>query len=616
MADDVASGDSSDSERELSDNSDSTSPPVARSRKRLRHEESWGRNKRKRLRNAGKMYVSSKGVVVPPRLPGNDCKCSLHCFKKISNTDRSRILDEFNSLQTFNVQNAYIHGLIKRSDPKRRYTSKGASSTRKNKFSYFVRLQGKEIRVCYKAFCSIHGISAKRVRSVRVKDCTPPLDQRGSHDNRPNLIPEPTIDCVKKHILSFPRQMSHYSRNANPNKRYLSPELNITRMHRLYLQKCDELVWPSVTESTYRKVFCEDFNFSFGSPRSDTCKVCDTLNCHIKDSTDVNSKAEFMKELETHHDVAELGFESLRTDTQLSQDEPTSHLVMSFDLEQNLPTPHIHTSLVFYLRQLWVYNLGIHNVSNGNGYMCMWPENVARRGSDEIASCLLKYFRSLTVKPKHLIAYSDSCGGQNKNFYMICFWVYVVLKGLFECVDHKFLTPGHTYLPSDRDFALIEKKKRESEVYVPNQWYNLVEQTRRINPFTVFRMNLDEFKNLKTFSKNFVNRKKNAEKEKLCFQKISWFRISKHDPAKILIRYTLKDDEPWKTWNIGKAKVKLDSSVLLVSKYNGDIPINSKKVVDLMKMKSFIPEAYHPFYNNLISVNADDDTDAEFVFDE
>ena len=102
----------------------------------------------------------------------------------------------------------------------------------------------------------------------------------------------------------------------------------------------------------------------------------------------------------------------------------------------------------------------------------------------------------------------------------------------------------------------------------------------------------------------------------MSFQKISWFRISKHDPAKILIRYTLKDDEPWKTWNIGKAKVKLDSSVLLVSKYNGDIPINSKKVVDLMKMKSFIPEAYHPFYNNLISVNADDDTDAEFVFDE
>ena len=199
-------------------------------------------------------------------------------------------------------------------------------------------------------------------------------------------------------------------------------------MHKLYLQKCDELAWPSVTESTYRKVFCENFNFSFGSPRSDTCKTCDTLNCHIKDSTDEDSKSQFMKELETHHAVAELGFQSLHDDTQLARNEPASNLILSFDLQQNLPTPHIHMGLVFHLRQLWVYNLGIHNVGNGNGCMCMWPENIASRGSDEITSCLLKYVYSLPTEPKHLIVYSDSCGGQNKNFYMMCFWVYVVLN--------------------------------------------------------------------------------------------------------------------------------------------------------------------------------------------
>ena len=153
------------------------------------------------------------------------------------------------------------------------------SSKRKSTFSYFVRLHGKEVKVCLKAFCGIHGISVKRVRNVRVKDCTPPLDQRGRHNQRPNRIPEVTINFVKNHVLSFPRQTSHYSRNANPNKRYLSPDLNISKMHKLYLQKCDELAWPSVTESTYQKVFCENFNFSFGSPRSDTCKTCDTLNC-------------------------------------------------------------------------------------------------------------------------------------------------------------------------------------------------------------------------------------------------------------------------------------------------------------------------------------------------
>ena len=89
-------------------------------------------------------------------------------------------------------------------------------------------------------------------------------------------------------------------------------------MHRLYQHKCDEFRWPTVTESAYRNVFCENLNFSFGSPKSDTCKTCDTLDCRIKDCVDDESKSAFMKELEDHHDLAELGFKSLHDDTELA----------------------------------------------------------------------------------------------------------------------------------------------------------------------------------------------------------------------------------------------------------------------------------------------------------
>jgi len=45
----------------------------------------------------------------------------------------------------------------------------------------------------------------------------------------------------------------------------------------------------------------------------------------------------------------------------------------------------------------------------------MWPETVADCGSYEIASCILKYFDGLEMTEKTLVAYSDTCGGQNKN---------------------------------------------------------------------------------------------------------------------------------------------------------------------------------------------------------
>ena len=49
-------------------------------------------------------------------------------------------------------------------------------------------------------------------------------------------------------------------------------------------------------------------------------------------------------------------------------------------------------------------------------HMQVWSEDIAGRGSDEIASCLLSYFQQHTADTCQLIAYSDLCGDQNKNF--------------------------------------------------------------------------------------------------------------------------------------------------------------------------------------------------------
>ena len=40
-------------------------------------------------------------------------------------------------------------------------------------------------------------------------------------------------------------------------------------------------------------------------------------------------------------------------------------------------------------------------------------------------------------------------------------FVFGCMLGFCEVIDHKFLTPGHTYLPSDRDFALLRRRKSE-----------------------------------------------------------------------------------------------------------------------------------------------------------
>ena len=214
-------------------------------------------------------------------------------------------------------------------------------------------------------------------------------------------------------------------------------------------------------------------------PRSDTCKICDANKIQCDATTDEHALSRLKAELQLHHRKAERAYQQLREDTALAQCSDDVDTI-TFDLQQSLPTPTLTVNVVFYKRQLWVYNLGIHNCATEKGYMHMWDENIASRGSQDISSCIFTYLRGNPTSI-HLIAYSDSCGGQNRNINKVCFWMYVVASSEFPytVVDHKFMLSGHSYLPNDRDFGGLETARRlRSTIFIPEDWYTLVEDAR------------------------------------------------------------------------------------------------------------------------------------------
>lgn len=56
------------------------------------------------------------------------------------------------------------------------------------------------------------------------------------------------------------------------------------------------------------------------------------------------------------------------------------------------------------------------------------------------------------------------------------FWLYVIKNTQIETVDHHFLVAGHSYNECDQDFGIIElkKKKNQRDMYVPEDWMELV----------------------------------------------------------------------------------------------------------------------------------------------
>jgi hypothetical protein len=137
-------------------------------------------------------------------------------------------------------------------------------------------------------------ISVKRFDNVaknKTVSGVSPTDKRGKHEPA-NKISQSEFQFVKAHIQFFLKYTSHYSRDQNPNRKYLCSSLNIHKMYDLYKELCTQKGKTPVKESYYHHVFNTSFNLSFHKPHTDTRTTCDRLENIIQAHEDQDKATE------------------------------------------------------------------------------------------------------------------------------------------------------------------------------------------------------------------------------------------------------------------------------------------------------------------------------------
>ncbi|KAJ8876320.1 hypothetical protein PR048_020765, partial [Dryococelus australis] len=162
-------------------------------------------------------------------------------------------------------------------------------------------------------------------------------------------------------------------------------------MHTLYIEKCvgEQVHYQfKVKICTYRHIFNNEFNLSFGHPKSDTCKTCDP---------------------DAASEELTAGYEAPKAERELARNSRSTMLF---------------------------YNLGVHIIAKDvdKTAFCTWTEYQAGKGSSEIFNSLLRIIEvDVLLKEKyHLILWTDSCSGQNKNLLMTRLYQCIVQKVHFE----------------------------------------------------------------------------------------------------------------------------------------------------------------------------------------
>ena len=282
---------------------------------------------------------------------------------------------------------------------------------------------------------------------------------------------------------------------------------------------------------------------------------------------------------------------------------------ITFDLEKTLPLPKLAVSIAFYLRQLWVYNMGVHLVSKEkNGpYFNVWTEDQAGRGVREVTSSLLAFLQTSQVSGGTLIAWSDSCSGQNKNFLMICFWQNLIAKGIFESIHHKFPEPGHNFLDSDRDFGSIEVSvKRRESIYSLDEYCDIMMSSANKPRPNLNRMG-DKMFEIGKLPLMLGLRKVdvNVQGDKVELRdKVKWIKILKF--GYFQYKHSFDDNESWKEVCILKA---CHPSIQPVNEPEVSVSpvvhrvIKKAETDDTKKQLKFIPKLFQGYYQNVIQKN-------------
>jgi len=96
----------------------------------------------------------------------------------------------------------------------------------------------------------------------------------------------------------------------------------------------------------------------------------------------------------------------------------------------------------------------------------MWHEGVAKRGANNIASCVWRYIKANNTR-KEFVFFSDNCSGQNKNRLVAAMYMHAAATLNVDRISHYFLERGHTENEGDSMHSTMKRAARRVNICTP-----------------------------------------------------------------------------------------------------------------------------------------------------
>ena len=404
--------------------------------------------------------MREKHGVLPP------CNCKRNCISKFSDEQRHKINAEFWQLN-WNERKLFVINSVRHNRVGRRTSA--SQSQRSVTMHYFLHNGVESVVVCKVFYLTTLGYPRSNdffvyhaLKSVVSGDTciTPKPDGRG----KAPAVNKIDRAMIMNHIESYHPCVSHYRRQHAPNRRYLPSDISMHAMHADFKSRHGNIC----SYDLYRKVL-KEMNISFTRLGHEECEQCEAFKMHNRDHNQENlcDLCDLCQRWKTHIEKAKRSRSEYDKDRD-SQD--VSEPVFSADLQKVIMLPRMESfKSVLFTRRIIVLNesfvpLGSKTAGSNFPMAVLWHEGIAGRKKEEIISAFHSFLLHKRDQ-KVITLWVDNCSGQNKNWALFCFLVYIVNSSetLTDVIRLKFFEPGHTFMSADSFHHQVEKSLREKD---------------------------------------------------------------------------------------------------------------------------------------------------------
>jgi hypothetical protein len=354
-------------------------------------------------------------------------------------------------------------------------------------------------------------------------------------------------------------------------------------------QDVGKLCWPD-----FFRMFKEK-NLAIHKLKKDRCDYCVKYELSQKADTLTQDKED---EMSSHKDqVLRTKYEK-DNDKQLNKDD---NLVLVVDVEKILLYPKLNNSLHYYLHKVQMKNYTCYDMHTRHATCFLFDEVNAGSDSNTYATLLCDLIESRLIEQPSItsvIVWSDGCCHQNRN----CTLSNAILNLAITwniTIYQKYLVTGHSHNEGDNIHSVIETCMKNRILYTPEDYCDMIQNAH-------IQEELGGKKNARAYKVEMVSFDKIKSYEELNIYHSIRPGSKPGDPTVNLLRalqylpngtinYKLNFKDEW-TPMLHKLN---KPTYNITQKYASQLPVSAAKWRDIQKLKEFIPQQHHAFFDSI-----------------